>query len=380
VRPSTPEPEVVAAPLPLPIATPAHLAWKEAVIATRVHANYPVEFNFNKVQQVEFNKSISTPDDWVETRPYGEWCASNPASIAIDCEMCGTKDPITGNTDAKALCRVSIVNGENPEEVLLDTLVKPNWPVTDYRTFINGITKKDLDGVEFTLAHAQQFMQALCSDQTVIVGHAVDNDLMSMRLIHHCNADTAMLYTSVNNDGTPSLKNLAHSALAGREMPEVHDSVNDARVALMCARHWADNKGNVEPVEKVFRRPPRRNFKDHAETPVLMIHRLPKGTRPEHISEMFEAHTNMKPKEVKDITFGDTHGKGYIEFNSMEHAELAYVSLKGLENQDKTGRKQKRVSLKGGGYVCVRKMEGGTQPGKKPYTGGYKGKRKSFNR
>ena len=79
--------------------------------------------------------------------------------------MCQTKDPVTGNTDDKALCRLSVVNADDPSEVLLDTLVKPDWPVKDYRTWVNGIKKEDLDGVQFTMKHAQIFMNELCSDQ-----------------------------------------------------------------------------------------------------------------------------------------------------------------------------------------------------------------------
>lgn len=83
--------------------------------------------------------------------------------------MCETKDPVTGKSDTKALCRLSVVNADDPNEVLLDTLVKPEWPVVDYRTWINGITKKDLDGVQFTLRHAQMFMHTLCSEQVSYV-------------------------------------------------------------------------------------------------------------------------------------------------------------------------------------------------------------------
>ena len=166
-RPPSPqhEPAKPAPPLPLPVATHAHLKWKDAVIATRKHFNYDAAFSFASWQQRDFSLGISKPDEWISTRPYGEWCKNNPAAIAIDCEMCQTKDPVTGNTDDKALCRLSVVNADDPSEVLLDTLVKPDWPVKDYRTWVNGIKKEDLDGVQFTMKHAQIFMNELCSDQ-----------------------------------------------------------------------------------------------------------------------------------------------------------------------------------------------------------------------
>jgi len=271
--------------------------------------------------------------------------------------MCETKDPVSLRSDPKALCRVSVVNADNPDEVLLDTLVKPSWPVVDYRTWVNGISAKDLENVEFTLEHAQAFMRALCSEQTVVVGHAVHNDLLALRMIHHCNVDTAMLYTHKDeNDGTPSLKNLALGALK-KEMPEIHDSVNDARVALACARHYVDNEGKVDPVDKVYSRSSSRVRTDAADTAMLLVHRLPNTTLPQHISEMFLAYTHIKPKKVPEIAFSGSQGKCHVEFSSKEHAELAYATLVGDEREDKTGKKQKRVGLKGGGYVCVRKMK-----------------------
>lgn len=359
-RPPSPqhEPAHAAPPLPLPVASANHLKWKNAVIATRDHANYDNAFNFERTKQLEFEQGISTPHHWITTRPYGDWCKNNPASIAIDCEMCETQDPVTGKTDTKALCRLSVINADNPTEVLLDTLVKPEWPVSNYRTWINGIKAKDLEGVQFTLRHAQMFMNALCSEQTVVVGHAVHNDLLALRMIHHCNADTAMLYNhSEEEGGTPSLKNLAYGVLK-RDMPEVHDSVNDARVALACADHYCSKNGKVDPVEKVFsRNNGGGRDRDPADTAVLLVHRLPPTSQPGHIADMFLAYTCIKPKNVPEITFSGQHGKCHVEFTSKDHAELAYASLNGEEREDKTGKKQKRVGLKNGSYVCVRKMK-----------------------
>jgi len=347
--------------LPLPTATPSHLKWKNAVIATRQHTNYTNAFNYQRIQQLELSHGLSTPQDWITCRTYNKsWCTNNiPSSIAIDCEMCETKDPISGKSDTKALCRISIVNGDNPSEVLLDTLVKPQWPVTNHRTFVNGITEEHLKDVKFTLKHAQAFMLSLCSDQTVIVGHAVHNDLLALRMVHHVVADTAMLYTHGGSDeGTPSLKNVAHGVLK-REMPDVHDSVNDARVAYECAQHYITNNGKVDPIEKVYSRSNSRKSLDSTDTAMLLVHRLPTTTLSQHITEMFIAYTYIKPKVVPDIIFSGTYGKCHVEFTSREHAELAYNSLVGDEREDKTGKKQKRVSLKGGGYVCVRKMKKG---------------------
>ena len=374
---------------PLPTATPAHLRWKDAVLSTRTHANYSTLFNFDRPPPRTNNNdngNNSIMEGWISTRPYDiQRCSTNPASIAIDCEMCETRDPVTGKVDTKALCRLSIVDADTPNgPVLLDTLVRPKWPVVDYRTWINGISADSLANVEFTLDHAQAFMDALCSDQTIIVGHAVHNDLAALKLDHGCVVDTAMLYSHAaiatadegNGEGsssgglTPSLRNLAHGVLGGREMPEVHDSVNDARVALACAQYYVDMGGKVNTIDKVYKRSDRpnnnsssstpgggRNGSDQQHTAILLVHRLPVNTLPEHLTEMFLAYSSIRPKSVPDIAYTGVHGKCHVEFTSAAHAELAYSTLVGEERADKTGKMQKRVGLKGGGYVCVRKMK-----------------------
>ena len=45
-----------------------------------------------------------------------------------------------------------------------------------------------------TLEHAQAFMMALCDEETVIIGHAVHNDLIALKMEHISNFDTSYLY------------------------------------------------------------------------------------------------------------------------------------------------------------------------------------------
>jgi len=154
------------------------------VSKTRVHPRFK-----GAVQPLINN---SEHPDWFRVAEYKKLVKGDPRCyaeklprvIAMDCEMVETKDPLTGRVDAKALARMSVIDGENPDNVLIDTLVKPYWPVSDYRTRINGITKESLKDVEFTLRHAQKFMSDLCSSETVIAGHAVHNDLIALKMKH----------------------------------------------------------------------------------------------------------------------------------------------------------------------------------------------------
>lgn len=98
--------------------------------------------------------------------------------------MCETIDPVTDAKNSNALIRVSVVNGINHSDVLLDSLVAPNWPISEMRTRIHGIAENNLKGVTFTLRHAQAFLMKVCSDQTIIVGHALHHDLRSLKFQH----------------------------------------------------------------------------------------------------------------------------------------------------------------------------------------------------
>jgi len=264
--------------------------------------------------------------------------------------MCQTKCPETGAVDQKALCRLSVVNALNPSEVLIDTLVKPDWPVTDYRTKINGIKKENLDSVQFTLKHAQKFMMALCSEETVIIGHALHNDFCAMKMEHHCNVDSALLFKCKDApNATCSLKDLARTVMK-KDMPNIHCSTNDARTTLLCIEDgYMKTGGKPELVERSVK------AKARPETD-LFVHRIPKGCQPEHIANMFLAYTTIKPEEVQDVEYKGDHGKVHVKFMSAAHASLAFSCLEGEAKEDKGGRLQKRIYLRNGGYCCIRQM------------------------
>ncbi len=328
----------------LPTSTEIGRKWLNAVKSSRSHERYAGTYDFAKCK--ESNQAAGLTSEWIKAKPYGTWCASNPQAIAIDCEMCETQDPLSGAKNPKALCRLSVVNAENPEEVLLDTLVKPSWPVSDYRTRINGIGKEDLEKVEFTLRHAQAFMMALCSEETVIVGHAVQNDLAALNMEHYCVADSSFLFFAKDStSASVSLKDLVLSIFK-KEMPDTHDSVNDARKALQCVLHWVEKDGDVETIE--------RTAKNKGNQ--LFVHRVPKQCKTHHLTNMFLKHTSIEPSSAEDIEYSGETGKTYVAFRSARHASLAFDTLEGTAEPDKSGRLQKKVFLRNGDYVRVRKM------------------------
>ena len=153
--------------------------------------------------------------------------------ISIDCEMVGV-GPAPDNESA--LARVSIVNYHGQQ--LYDSFVAPMEPVTDYRTFVSGITPKLLQSAR-SLEHVQADVSKLL-DGKILIGHSVRNDLDALLLGHPKRniRDTSKHPTYRNYAGgkTPGLKKLAKEILGVDIQGGEHSSIEDARAAMLLFR------------------------------------------------------------------------------------------------------------------------------------------------
>lgn len=163
-------------------------------------------------------------------------------AVAIDCEMVGL------GTDGKedALARVSIV--DERLRCILDTYVTVNETVTDYRTFVSGITKDLLSqhGRPFTEV---QLEVADIIRKRILIGHSIKHDLKVLRLSHPKRRirDTQRYkpFHDLVGGGNPSLRKLAAHLLNRSIQTEAHNSVEDARTAmqlyLSVRRDWENS-------------------------------------------------------------------------------------------------------------------------------------------
>lgn len=79
--------------------------------------------------------------------------------IAIDCEMVGVGG---AENERSALARVSIVNYHG--HLVLDTFVKPKEKVTDWRTWVSGVSAASMkDGACFSSFLYHIFLLMICT-------------------------------------------------------------------------------------------------------------------------------------------------------------------------------------------------------------------------
>ncbi|KAJ1033845.1 hypothetical protein NDA16_000053 [Ustilago loliicola] len=163
-----------------------------------------------------------------------EEAPSDPLEIvALDCELSYTTAGLT-------LTRLTLVDEEG--EMILDEIVRTRTDVVDYNTRFSGITAEEYEEkAVFTLEQVRKTMARFVGQNTILVGHGLENDLRAIRLVHDKVVDTVMLYPHAR--GFPfrtSLRDLTARFLGkiiqnGTSLG--HSSLEDARMSLELVRH-----------------------------------------------------------------------------------------------------------------------------------------------
>ena len=106
--------------------------------------------------------------------------------VALDCEMVG----VGYRGHASSVARVTLVGWNG--ETIYDEFLRQDREVTDYRTFVSGITAHDLESAELSLEECRSQLLELLEGK-VLIGHALKNDLKALDIQHpwYMTRDTA---------------------------------------------------------------------------------------------------------------------------------------------------------------------------------------------
>lgn len=142
--------------------------------------------------------------------------------IGLDCEMGYT-------SKGMEMIRLTIVDFYTGK-TLFDEIVKPSGHVLDLNTNWSGVS--EIPDQAMTLKETMNVvLNNLIDEQTIIVGHGLENDLNTMRLVHHNVVDTAVLFPK-SMTKKYALKDLAFQFLDRKIQTGEHSSEEDSLAAI----------------------------------------------------------------------------------------------------------------------------------------------------
>lgn len=141
---------------------------------------------------------------------------------ALDCEMVYTSRGLE-------LARVTVI--DNKCNVVYESLVKPFGKMIDYNTRFSGLTEEIMQYATKKLTDVQATLLCMFNSKTILIGHSLESDLKTMRIIHDTVIDTSVMFP--HKMGPPkkrALRNLASDYLQKiiQNSEEGHDSAEDA--------------------------------------------------------------------------------------------------------------------------------------------------------
>ncbi|ETW83986.1 hypothetical protein HETIRDRAFT_472359 [Heterobasidion irregulare TC 32-1] len=167
--------------------------------------------------------------------------------VALDCEMIYT-------TGGFRVARVSIVDARGQE--IFDELVKMDdgVEVVDFNTRFSGITATQYAAkARRSLREIRCSLDEFLSQDTILLGHGLENDLRTLRIMHHRCVDTAILFEHPR--GFPfrkALRDLTKEHL-GRTIQTGggtagHSSIEDSIATLDLVKWFVYNKVRQPPL------------------------------------------------------------------------------------------------------------------------------------
>ncbi|PIO59699.1 exonuclease, partial [Teladorsagia circumcincta] len=140
-------------------------------------------------------------------KPTGPSDSRSDAFYALDCEFVYT-------TVGKEAARITVVDGYGNE--VMDCVFRPEHELVDPNTRYSGLTVEDIESSDKTLSDIREILFEMINSETLLIGHALENDLKALRIVHDNVIDTSVLFSRSSAEGRcfkQSLKSLAREQL-----------------------------------------------------------------------------------------------------------------------------------------------------------------------
>ena len=135
------------------------------------------------------------------------------------------------------LLRITAVDFFSGEDII-DILVRPKGEVIDLNTKWSGIAEIKEEALNFE--DLIRLLGEVIDSNTILIGHGLENDMNSMRLIHERIIDTAVLYPK--HKTSPKfrfpLKYLTFKYLGRTIQSGEHDSSEDSLAAIDVVKYF----------------------------------------------------------------------------------------------------------------------------------------------
>lgn len=179
-------------------------------------------FHFDGPEELAWVTPFLDTADWTHQAEF--------TALGVDCEMGYT----TMGYEMLRVTAVDFITGET----VLDVHVRPKGTVIDLNTQWSGVLEIPEDAL--LVDGVIELLKTLMNNDTILVGHGLENDVRTLRLVHHRVVDTAILFPP--HKPTPrfrhSLKDLLFEYLARRIQLGEHDSAEDAVALIDIVKHF----------------------------------------------------------------------------------------------------------------------------------------------
>lgn len=158
-------------------------------------------------------------------------------AVGLDCEMGFTSKGFE-------VIRLTIVDYLSQEEIL-NHIVKPQGKIIDLNTDYSGVA--DIPENAMTFDSLRLVWSGLIGEDTILIGHGLENDLNVLRVIHTNIIDTAIKYSenTIDPKRKDSLKKLALKYLGKTIQQGQHDSLEDSVIAIEVVKERIAKRSSI---------------------------------------------------------------------------------------------------------------------------------------